>query len=86
MGGSAGPPQRRRHAGVLFALSSGAPLPLPQLCTAGRPGRGVAMAQQRPPGVQIETNMGVFTVELYWNHAPKTCRYRACAPCPFAVL
>ena len=37
------------------------------------------MAQQ-PPGVQIETNMGVFTVELYWNHAPKSCRYAAAAP------
>ena len=38
------------------------------------------MAQQQPPGVQIETNMGVFTVELYWNHAPKTCRYVEPAP------
>eukprot|EP01045_Picozoa_sp_COSAG04_P021222 COSAG04_NODE_2259_length_4429_cov_19.183834_6_plen_32_part_01 len=22
----------------------------------------------------METNMGAFTVELYWQHAPKTCR------------
>lgn len=32
------------------------------------------MGDQTPPGVEIETNMGVFTVELYWQHAPKTCR------------
>ena len=26
------------------------------------------------PGVEIETSMGTFTVELYWQHSPKTCR------------
>lgn len=44
------------------------------------------MAQQHPPGVQIETNMGVFTVELYWNHAPKTCRYELPPLCSFCAV
>lgn len=28
----------------------------------------------RPPFVVFETSMGNFTVELYWNEAPKTCK------------
>ncbi|CAI8017811.1 Peptidyl-prolyl cis-trans isomerase-like 1 [Geodia barretti] len=30
------------------------------------------MAQ--PKGVHLETSMGEVAVELYWKHAPKTCR------------
>jgi len=29
--------------------------------------------QRRPTGVSLETNLGMFSVELYWEHAPKTC-------------
>ena len=36
-------------------------------------GRAVRMAAAQP-GVVINTNMGQFTVELYWQHAPKSCR------------
>src|ERR1700728_2574804 len=25
-------------------------------------------------GVIVETNMGALVLELYWDHAPKTCR------------
>ena len=38
------------------------------------------MAQQRPPHpdrektVVIETAMGALTIELYWDHTPKTCK------------
>ncbi|KAE9547703.1 hypothetical protein FO519_009087 [Halicephalobus sp. NKZ332] len=28
----------------------------------------------KPPFVRFETTMGNFLVELYWDHAPKTCR------------
>jgi len=28
----------------------------------------------QPPFVSIETTMGEFQVELYWKHAPMTCR------------
>jgi len=28
----------------------------------------------RPPNVLFETSMGAFMVELYWDHAPRTCR------------
>ncbi|XP_059090821.1 peptidyl-prolyl cis-trans isomerase-like 1 isoform X1 [Tigriopus californicus] len=28
----------------------------------------------QPPTVTIETTMGEFVVELYWKHAPTTCR------------
>ncbi|ODM91103.1 Peptidyl-prolyl cis-trans isomerase-like 1 [Orchesella cincta] len=28
----------------------------------------------RPPLVQFHTTMGDITIELYWDHAPKTCR------------
>ncbi|PIO14052.1 hypothetical protein AB205_0172910 [Aquarana catesbeiana] len=27
----------------------------------------------RPSNVCLETSMGSITVELYWNHAPRTC-------------
>ncbi|XP_018432279.1 PREDICTED: peptidyl-prolyl cis-trans isomerase-like 1 [Nanorana parkeri] len=27
----------------------------------------------RPKNVCLETSMGSITVELYWNHAPRTC-------------
>lgn len=29
---------------------------------------------QHQGSVEIETSMGPITVELYWNHAPKTCK------------
>ncbi|XP_069797893.1 peptidyl-prolyl cis-trans isomerase-like 1 isoform X2 [Narcine bancroftii] len=28
----------------------------------------------QPPNVKLETTMGQITLELYWKHAPKTCR------------
>nr|ACO11158.1 Peptidyl-prolyl cis-trans isomerase-like 1 [Caligus rogercresseyi] len=28
----------------------------------------------QPPSATIKTTMGEFTVELYWKHAPNTCR------------
>jgi peptidyl-prolyl cis-trans isomerase-like 1 len=28
----------------------------------------------KPPFVIFETSMGKFLLELYWNHAPKTCQ------------
>eukprot|EP00056_Hartaetosiga_gracilis_P011542 m.175592 g.175592 ORF g.175592 m.175592 type:complete len:171 (+) comp13518_c3_seq6:148-660(+) len=28
----------------------------------------------RPKQIQFVTSMGNFTVELYWDHAPKTCK------------
>lgn len=31
------------------------------------------MAEQKGD-VMIETSMGSFTIELYWDHAPKTCK------------
>lgn len=31
-------------------------------------------ATSQPPSVQINTTVGSFTVELYPNHAPRTCR------------
>ena len=27
-----------------------------------------------PPNVCLETSMGSIVIELYWHHAPKTCR------------
>ncbi|KAF8372857.1 cyn-12, partial [Pristionchus pacificus] len=30
--------------------------------------------QARSPYVHIETSMGKFCVELYWDHAPRTCQ------------
>eukprot|EP00729_Bicosta_minor_P007802 gene7802-6855_t len=32
------------------------------------------MAHTQPPFVLLETNMGNVTLELYWKHAPKTCK------------
>ncbi|XP_072025830.1 peptidyl-prolyl cis-trans isomerase-like 1 [Amphiura filiformis] len=32
------------------------------------------MTSQQPPHVVLETSMGQLTVELYWRHAPKTCK------------
>jgi len=29
---------------------------------------------EQPPLINISTTMGDFIVELYWDHAPKTCR------------
>ena len=28
----------------------------------------------QPPTVSVETTMGEVTIELYWKHAPATCR------------
>ncbi|OWM79067.1 peptidyl-prolyl cis-trans isomerase CYP18-2 [Punica granatum] len=33
-----------------------------------------ASAEGGPPEVTLETSMGSFTVELYYKHAPRTCR------------
>mmetsp|Transcript_3091 Transcript_3091/g.3816 ORF Transcript_3091/g.3816 Transcript_3091/m.3816 type:complete len:175 (-) Transcript_3091:554-1078(-) len=30
--------------------------------------------ESRPTGVVVETSMGDFAVELYWDHSPKCCR------------
>jgi cyclophilin family peptidyl-prolyl cis-trans isomerase len=30
--------------------------------------------QWQPPFVTLETSMGDITIELYWKHAPNTCR------------
>ena len=34
----------------------------------------VPPASWRPPRVAFETSVGAFVVELYWAHAPNTCR------------
>jgi len=31
-------------------------------------------SEWRPPFVRVNTSMGEFVVELYWLHAPKTCK------------
>jgi peptidyl-prolyl cis-trans isomerase-like 1 len=28
---------------------------------------------QRPKDVRLETSSGIIEIELYWDHAPKTC-------------
>ncbi|KAL8168507.1 UNVERIFIED_CONTAM: Peptidyl-prolyl cis-trans isomerase-like 1, partial [Gekko kuhli] len=28
----------------------------------------------QPPTVSMETTMGIIVMELYWKHAPKTCK------------
>lgn len=28
----------------------------------------------QPPNVYLETSMGIIVLELYWKHAPKTCK------------
>ncbi|KAJ8985152.1 hypothetical protein NQ317_012804 [Molorchus minor] len=35
---------------------------------------GIPDKMWQPPYVQFDTTMGEFTVELYWKHAPQTCR------------
>jgi len=32
------------------------------------------MSIQPPTHVVLETSLGVMSVELYWDHAPKTCQ------------
>ncbi|XP_022081149.1 peptidyl-prolyl cis-trans isomerase-like 1 [Acanthaster planci] len=34
----------------------------------------MSSAHQEPPCVQLETSMGKITLEMYWLHAPKTCK------------
>ncbi|KAG8450964.1 hypothetical protein GDO86_003299 [Hymenochirus boettgeri] len=35
---------------------------------------GVPQDSWQPPHVILETSMGTVTVELYWSHAPRTCK------------
>ncbi|CBY38615.1 unnamed protein product [Oikopleura dioica] len=35
---------------------------------------GIPPKSWQPPFVHLETSMGPVVVELYWNHAPDTCR------------
>ncbi|XP_063794752.1 peptidyl-prolyl cis-trans isomerase-like 1 [Pseudophryne corroboree] len=35
---------------------------------------GIPPESWRPPHVCLETGLGSITVELYWDHAPQTCR------------
>ncbi|XP_045464368.1 peptidyl-prolyl cis-trans isomerase-like 1 isoform X1 [Harmonia axyridis] len=35
---------------------------------------GIPDKMWQPPFVVFETTMGEMTIELYWKHAPKTCR------------
>ncbi|XP_077300571.1 peptidyl-prolyl cis-trans isomerase-like 1 Cypl [Arctopsyche grandis] len=35
---------------------------------------GIPDKSWQPPAAVIETTMGEFTVEIYWKHAPNTCR------------
>jgi len=35
---------------------------------------GIPSSTWQPPVVILETSVGVIEMELYWNHAPKTCR------------
>ena len=35
---------------------------------------GIPSKNWQPPFVHMETSMGPLTVELYWDHAPDTCR------------
>ena len=37
--------------------------------------RNSKMYSAEPPNVCLETSMGKVVIELYWHHAPKTCRY-----------
>jgi hypothetical protein len=39
-------------------------------------GRSLSMAADTRT-VVLETSVGDITIELYWNHAPRTCRVRA---------
>ncbi|XP_036839792.1 peptidyl-prolyl cis-trans isomerase-like 1 isoform X3 [Oncorhynchus mykiss] len=35
---------------------------------------GIPPDTWQPPTVSLETTMGTIVVELYWRHAPKTCK------------
>ncbi|XP_069489754.1 peptidyl-prolyl cis-trans isomerase-like 1 [Ambystoma mexicanum] len=35
---------------------------------------GIPPDSWQPPTVQLETSMGTILLELYWTHAPKTCK------------
>ncbi|XP_062922534.1 peptidyl-prolyl cis-trans isomerase-like 1 [Mobula hypostoma] len=35
---------------------------------------GISLDSWQPPNVTLETTMGNISLELYWKHAPKTCR------------
>lgn len=35
---------------------------------------GIPSKNWQPPFVHMETSMGPLTIELYWDHAPDTCR------------
>ncbi|XP_064824170.1 peptidyl-prolyl cis-trans isomerase-like 1 isoform X2 [Oncorhynchus masou masou] len=35
---------------------------------------GIPPDTWQPPTVSLETTMGIIVVELYWRHAPKTCK------------
>eukprot|EP01052_Picozoa_sp_SAG31_P023029 SAG31_NODE_1865_length_7034_cov_1.932805_5_plen_125_part_00 len=37
------------------------------------------------PGVVLETSMGQVTLELYWQHAPRTCRCGVAVVCAAVV-
>ncbi|CAK8675617.1 peptidyl-prolyl cis-trans isomerase-like 1 [Clavelina lepadiformis] len=34
---------------------------------------GIPPSTWRPSNVIMQTSMGTFEIELYWNHAPRTC-------------
>ncbi len=38
------------------------------------PAHSVVVTKREAPYVSIDTSMGKITVELYWDHAPKTCQ------------
>jgi hypothetical protein len=37
-------------------------------------GMAIPASTWQPPLVEFHTSMGDFAVELYWQHAPNTCR------------
>ncbi|WAR25832.1 PPIL1-like protein [Mya arenaria] len=37
-------------------------------------GSGIPPKTWQPPNVTVETSMGTLVIELYWKHAPSTCR------------
>ena len=38
------------------------------------PAHSIVVTKREAPYVIIDTSMGKITVELYWDHAPKTCQ------------
>ncbi|KAL5283872.1 PPIL1 family protein [Megaselia abdita] len=44
------------------------------LATTAGLNSGIPDKSWQPPTVTLDTSMGEITVELYWKHAPKTCR------------